>query len=158
MQKLPLLENLIEKDKYQVLLCSSPANIMVGFAVHTWFLINRKGKLTRWEVIHLKKDREGSIGYLNKDYFEPFTGIEVWQNYTKYHWKGCVLGMVAGDEHSVAADMLNLIDNSFEEYPSVETYSLLGPNSNTYTQWVLDQFPEAKMYLPWNAFGKNFSL
>lgn len=80
--KLPLLENLIEKDKYQVLLCSSPANIMVGFAVHTWFLINRKGKLTRWEVIHLKKDREGSIGYLNKDYTDCFRYDKIKMTYS----------------------------------------------------------------------------
>lgn len=33
-------------------------------------------------------------------------------------------------------------------------YKLTGPNSNTYTQWVLNKFPEWDIKLPWNAFGK----
>ena len=156
MKKLPLSEKLIEKDTYQVLVCSSPANIMVGFAAHTWFLINQKGKLTRREVLHFRKDRALSIGYLHTDYFEPFTGIEIWQHYTKYHWKGTVLDIITGDEHSVAAKMINCIERSSEEYPFTETYSLPGPNSNTYTQWVLTQFPQVTTRLPWNAFGKKF--
>ncbi len=131
---------------------------MVGFAAHTWFLLNRKGKISRWEVLHFKKDRALSVGYLHQDYFDPFAGIEVWPHYKKYHWTARVLGIISGSESSLAADMINFIEKSFEKYPSTSRYSLLGPNSNTYTQWVLNQFPQAEMTLPWNAFGKSYEL
>lgn len=154
--KLPLSENLIEDDKYQVLVCSSPANIIVGFAAHTWFVVNRKGTIARWEMLFDKKDREQSVGYLNKDYFDPFTGIEVLPGWRKYMWKGSVRGVVSGGEDSAAGKMINVIENSFKAYPFVEKYSLLSANSNTYTQWVLDQFPDVDIELPWNAIGKKF--
>jgi NADPH-dependent 7-cyano-7-deazaguanine reductase QueF-like protein len=99
-----------------------------------------------------------SIGYLHKDYFGPFEGIEIWPHYERYHWRGKVLDMITGDEFSVATDMVNLIESSFDKYPSIKTYSLLGPNSNTYTQWVLNQFPHVNIRLPWNAFGKRHVL
>jgi hypothetical protein len=112
---------------------------MVGFAAHTWFLTNRRGQISRWEVLHFKKDRKLSKGYLHKDYFSPFTGIEIWPHYSKYHWKPTLLGIESGDVHSLAAEMVNAIENTFETYPSTKRYSLLGPNSNTYTQWIIDQ-------------------
>ena len=156
MNKTPLSESLIEKDTYQVLVCSSPANVIVGFAAHTWFLVNRKGSLAHFEVLHFKKDRSNSNGYMHKDYFDYFMGIEIWQGYTKYHWKGSVIGVVSGNENSAASDMINLIESSFTQYPFVEKYSLIGPNSNTYTKWILDHFPEINISLPWNAFGRNY--
>lgn len=158
MLRVPLSKDLIDYNKCQILVCSSPANIMVGFARHTWFLINRKGKINRWEVLHFKKTRGFSDGYIHKDHFDCFEGIELWPHYSRYHWKGTVLGIITGDEQSLAATMANFIENSFETYPAKETYSLLGPNSNTYTQWVLDHFPETNIHLPWNAIGKRYAL
>ncbi len=76
----------------------------------------------------------------------------------KFHMNVFKAYFVQGLNIGLKDVLIDLIESSFEEYPSVETYSLLGPNSNTYTQWVLDQFPETKMQLPWNAVGKKYCL
>ncbi len=52
--------------------------------------------------------------------------------------------------------MVECIENSPHNYPYCGHYSYIGPNSNTYVQWVLDAFPESGLKLPWNAFGKGF--
>ncbi|MEA2701869.1 MAG: hypothetical protein QOE22_578 [Candidatus Parcubacteria bacterium] len=52
--------------------------------------------------------------------------------------------------------MVKSIEESSTTYPNKDTYSFTGPNSNTYIQWILDQFPEAHMNLPWNSFGKSW--
>lgn len=54
----------------------------------------------------------------------------------------------------MAARMAECIENSPNTYPNKDVYSLTSQNSNTY-QWVLDQFPEVQMKLPWNSFGKS---
>ena len=63
--------------------------------------------------------------------------------------------MIEGDENSLAAKMAEFIEHSPETYSHSKEYSLVGPNSNTYVQWILNMFPEFPAKLPWNAFGKN---
>lgn len=147
--------NLIDKNKYQVFLCACPANIPINFASHPWFVVNKKGTISRWEVSFEKNNRDLSWGHLNKNLFPPFQGIEMFPFCKKYFWKSKILGYVEGDENSLAKTMSDFIDESDNKYQFSEKYSLIGQNSNTYAQWVLNHFPEAKMKLPWNAFGKN---
>jgi hypothetical protein len=64
--------------------------------------------------------------------------------------------MIEGDAGSLADRMGDFIEHSGEKYPYKETYSLFGPNSNTFASWVLNQFPESEIKLPWNTFGKNY--
>lgn len=52
--------------------------------------------------------------------------------------------------------MSEFIERSPDTYPHCNQYAFRGPNSNTYAQWVLNQFPESGFSLPWNAFGKGF--
>ncbi len=73
-------------------------------------------------------------------------------------WKAWLISSVEGDGHSVAARMADFIISSPQIYPYREKYSLAGPNSNTYVQWILNKFPESGMHLPWNAIGKNFKV
>ncbi len=149
------LEGVIKKDIYQVLLLTCPANMPFSFAVHPWFIINRKGTVSRWEVIFSLQNRNLSFGHLNKNLFPPFQGIEIFPYLYKYLWQSTVLFSIEGDEKSVAAQMAKFIEESHNNYPHKEKYSFIGPNSNTYVQWVLNHFPESNMYLPWNAFGKG---
>ncbi len=60
-----------------------------------------------------------------------------------------------GDEKSIISEMVKFIEQSPQIYPHKNIYSFLGPNSNTYVQWVLNNFPELEVRLPWNAFGKG---
>jgi len=143
-------QQLVDPDTYQVFLLQSPANIPVNFARHSWFVCNERGSISRWEVLHFR-NKNTKWGHLHLNYFPLFSGIRILPFIFKYRWKGELLKHVEGD---VAKRMIECIKMSKENYPS-HKYSLLGKNSNTYTQWVLDQFPELNFELPWRCFGKN---
>ena len=148
---------LLKADLYQVFLFSCPATLPYSFASHPWFVVNKKGTVSRWEIFW--RPWFGHIfrwGYLHKDFYTPTQGVEMFFLSEKHFWgPGTLRGYVEGGEGSMAQRMAAFIENSGETYPHCQTYSLLGPNSNTYIQWVLDHFPESKLGLPWNSFGKK---
>ena len=150
------LEKLIDHTKYQVFLLSCSAPLPMSFAVHSWFVVNQKGVISRWEVIHKKNLRKTSWGYLYMNIRPIFQGSLVFLTFHKYFWKNFkLLGYMEGDENSTAEKITEFILNSKDTYPYRDKYFVSGPNSNTYPQWVLNAFPEFKAKLPWNAFGKN---
>ena len=140
----------------QVFLYSSPCNIPVQFANHHWFVINRDGVLSRWEVLHRKDGCNTSWGHLHKNFFKPFIGLEMFLFLNKPNWRSKCLGSIEGDNSSSAGLIASFIEKSPETYPYCHKYSLTGPNSNTYAQWVLDKFPEFKIVLSHNSIGKDY--
>jgi hypothetical protein len=160
------VEGLIDKDKYQVFLLVCPATLPFSFAVHPWFALNRKGIIS-WYGIGWRKARTGDEvfwehsckecrGHLHVDTKHIGEGIAMFPFVSWPLWPGRVLGFIEGGEGSLASEMLECVEQSIVAYPYTQTYRLRGPNSNTYVQWVLDQFPESGLRLPWNAFGKNY--
>ena len=152
-------QKLIKTDKYQVFLFVSPCNIPFSFAAHPWFVCVKKGKISRWDILFRKNKKcKASWGHLYLNYFSPFSGIEIIPFYKRYCWKAKIIGYIEGDEKSVAKKMLDFIENSKNNYPFCYKYSFIGSNSNTYAQNILNHFPEFKLKLPWNAFGKNYNM
>jgi hypothetical protein len=155
------IQQLIDKEKYQVFLCISCGSIPLNFAMHPWFVINKRGILSRWEVTHLKGRGEKSWNYLSFNFFPPFLGTTILPFYSesfyaKGNFKAKLLGLIEGDENSLAKRVADFIENSPNIYPYCNTYHFVGPNSNTYIQWVLDKFPDFRVKLPQNSFGKNY--
>ncbi len=144
---------LVSKEKYQVFLFVCPGNIPFNFAAHPWFVINKQGAISRWEVLFRKVQRKTSWGHLSMDFFPPFQGVEIIPFSQKYFWKAKLLGHSEGES---AKQMAEFIENSPTTYPYCDTYFLSGPNSNTYAEWVFNNFPEFLAALPWNSFGKNY--
>ncbi len=98
-------------------------------------------------------------GNIYKDFSKPFEGVTVLPYIRGFCWNDVrLLGSLEGGEDSLAHNMGNFIEQSPVNYPHAHTYRLLGPNSNTYVQWVLNKFPEFKAILPKNAVGKDFKL
>ncbi|MEK7612910.1 MAG: DUF3750 domain-containing protein [Patescibacteria group bacterium] len=156
MQKLKSIESLIKTDKYQVFLFVGTATVPFNFAKHPWFVVNKRGVLSRWEVFWKPNRSKTSWGHLHKDFYSPLQGIEMFFFSNKYFWKdSLLLNVIEGNENSIARQMAEFIENSPQTYPYCYQYALMGPNSNTYVQWVLNKFPESNMRLPWNSFGGN---
>ncbi len=154
-------ESLLDKEKYQVFLFVCPASMPIYFtgARHSWLVVNKRGVVSRWEVFWRPTRGEESWGYLHKDFHTPTQGIEKFFFLKKPFWgPGKLVGYVEGDEQSVAGQMANFIEASPKTYPYRDTYTLTGPNSNTYAQWVLNKFPQSGLRLPWNCFGKNYTF
>lgn len=148
-------QQLINKDKYQVFLFICPGNIPFNFASHPWFVVNKQGLVSRWEVLFRDILHEARWGHLYENFFSPFQGIEIFPFVQKYFWKGKLLGYI---EDETAKRVIEFIEKSPEIYPYRYKYFLTGPNSNTYAQWVLDNSPDFKVKLPWNAFGKGCKI
>ncbi len=149
-------DKLINKDKYQVFVFMSHASLPVLFSVHPWIVINEKGKISRLEI---KRDRNKNeeLGYLYINDQLPYEGLPIIYPFKKFPWKAQVLGLIEGDENSLAKRMTDFIGNSKKTYPYLKKYSLItGPNCGTYVEWVLDNFPEIEIKLPWSAIGKNY--
>lgn len=152
-------EDLIKKDKYQVFLFICPPRVPLQFATHPWFVVNRKGAVKRWEVGRDLKDDPSYFGYVRSDGMPLFAGLPVISYSLPWSWGPRhikLLGSVEGDEESLARKLADFIEAAALEYPYRDTYRLIGPNSNTYIQWILDAFPTSGLKLPWNAFGKDF--
>jgi hypothetical protein len=146
---------LIKEDKYQVFLFASPVPIPFNFAVHTWFVINLKGEINRWEFGKFKgSPYPNGIGVL-KNFFLPTEGMN------KFFWKSSprfdseLLNFIEGGENSLAKEMCFFIEKNAKLYSLRNKYILTGPNSNTFTQWILNKFPKTDFKLPLNAIGKG---
>ncbi|KKT21937.1 MAG: hypothetical protein UW07_C0051G0001, partial [Candidatus Nomurabacteria bacterium GW2011_GWF2_43_8] len=66
------LEKLIDKDKYQVFLYACPANVPLNFASHPWFVVNKLGSVSRWEVLFRNTPHSTKWGHLYMNFFPPF--------------------------------------------------------------------------------------
>lgn len=145
---------LVDPTKVQVFVFTCPANIPTNIGAHPWFVINRHGALSRWEVLFQKKSRSAQHwGHIFKDAFPPFSGINIFPFFYAPRWNATLLEVVEGETAELLAQR---IENSPTEYPLRDTYFILGPNSNTYGQWILDVLPIPTIKLPWNSFGKNY--
>ena len=147
----------ITSDKYQIFLLICPAMIPVNFAAHSWFVCIKDNQISRWEVRHYKNKEHKTHIHLNE--LPPFFGIEKFPLIkNNILWGAKLLKHIGGDENSLAQKIFDFIDNSPKNYKFLNEYFLLGPNSNTYVQWILDNFPEFNIKLPFNCFGKNYKI
>mgnify|MGYP001810013488 CR=1 FL=1 len=145
-------EKIIDKEKFQVFIMCCPAYFPFSFFRHPWFVVNKKGEISRWEIIHIKNKENNS--YLYKNFQEPFKGVQV-SFFIKKYWKAKPLGQVGGP---IADKVIQCIENSELNYLYKDKYILTGPNSNTYAQWILNQFPEFSVKLSWRFIGKDYII
>lgn len=147
-------EKLLDNNKFQVFLFASRANFPFSFGLHPWFVLNRQGEISRWEVLFSRHDSPSSWGHLYKNIHDPLQGLTFLPFMNLLRWKSHLISVVEGE---LAQKVIDYIEQSDRMYPYCYQYSLVGPNSNTYVQWVLNKFPEWKVVLTWNAFGKNYT-
>lgn len=112
-------------------------------ASHHWFVVERDGHLSRWEVWQSANTGGKSWGHLHQDLMSPFAWPHKDDPVLHECWQG-----------SSASALIKKIESSPEHYPWQNSYRYWpGPNSNTYAQWVLEQHYR----LGWKAVGKHYS-
>ncbi len=150
-------KKLIKEDKYQVFVFESKAHFPFVFASHPWFVINKKGVISRYEVVYKKDCCPGkSFGHVHLNALPPHKGIRIFSFYENLFWKSKLLGFLEGNINSTAQKAVYFIENSRHSYPHLDKYVLTGPNSNTYLQWVLNAFPELNIKLGSRFIGKDY--
>lgn len=151
------LEKLINNSKYQVFLFQSKAHFPLITAHHFWFVINKKGTTSRWEITFRQQEgNEKHWGYLHKNAFSLFQGLPIFSFSKKFYWPSELLNMITGEENSTAQQMVQFIENSPINYPYNDKYSLFGPNCGTYIKWVLDANPNFGFKLKYHI-GINYN-
>lgn len=146
------LKTLARDGVCRVLVYASPCIFPVSFASHTWFVVLKEGVVTRWEVLHTKNACKTSWNYLHKDALPPLSGMWVFPYLRALHWPGTLIAHIEG---SKAKEVCEFLEETPRSYPFMSTYHLWGPNSNSFTAWVLRRCKELQVPLPWNAFGKD---
>ncbi len=154
------------EDNYIITIYSSRLFFPLWFVIHTHIVVECNGVASRFEVFGRTpsaKEENMVKGYLYKNVLAPEAGLYIICATSATsgigpRWKTKKCSSLRGGENSVAHDIYKFFnDGSVANYPYIENYSMVkGPNSNTFTKWVIDQFPEAKLKLPINAWGKSY--
>ena len=116
------------------------------FGVHTWIAVKPSGKgYTVYEVIGWRLYSGGSALVVRS---RPPDG----------RWFGAEPELIADRRGPDVDALIERIDKLARAYPWADEYSLWpGPNSNTFTAWVLRGVPELKADLPPTAIGKDYN-
>lgn len=147
---------------YTIRVYATPMSFPFNFTVHTWIEISDDNQTERYDLwgypgLH----KTPAQGFLYKDIFpnhlgttlSPFADV----NNLAKRQTGKVVSEIYGQIDSLAHNLYSAIKLNALNYPNAHTYNIiLGPNCNTFTQWLLDLVP-ATLTLPRNAWGKNYN-
>jgi Protein of unknown function (DUF3750) len=116
------------------------------FGVHTWIAAKPANApaFTVYEVTGFRVRRGG-------------TAVTVSQRAPDGRWFGSAPDLLADVRGRGVAPLIERIERAVAAYPYDNTYRIWpGPNSNTFTAFVLRQVPELHADLPANAIGKDY--
>lgn len=65
---------------------------------------------------------------------------------------------IIGFETGNLAEQINeFVNKNYTNYKYKDKYNYLGNNCNTFVDWILKQFPQSKIKLPFMAIGKKYN-
>jgi hypothetical protein len=116
------------------------------FGVHTWVAVKPEGKgYLVYEVIGWRL-------------YSSDTAVVIRNRAPDGRWFGAAPELIAERRGADAAALIERIDKAAREYPWSGEYKVWpGPNSNTFTAWILRAVPELAADLPPTAVGKDYS-
>jgi len=127
-------------------LYSAPIPNIEAIATHAWFVVKSAEATTfdRWELLQTASG--GPFGLVRRNLLAPESGV------------GADGVFVVAELIGPAAEpVVDFITDRSPTYPCRNTYFFLGPNSNTYAQWVLDNTGWTAE-LPATAIGKDAAV
>lgn len=117
------------------------------FAVHTWIATKKTGadSYTVYEVVGWRKKR--GLPLVRREQDAP-----------DRYWYGERPELLADHRGAGVDALIDKIDAASRSYPWQDTYKAFpGPNSNTFTAWIIEQVPELDVSLPFSAIGSGYS-
>lgn len=116
------------------------------FGVHTWIAVKpaRAAAFTVYEVTGFAVARGGNA-------------VRVSQRPADGRWFGSAPELLADVRGPGVAELIARIERAVAAYPYQHSYRIWpGPNSNTFTAFVLREVPELGVDLPAHAIGKDY--
>jgi hypothetical protein len=117
------------------------------FGVHTWIAVKpaAASEYTVYEIIGWRLRWQD-------------TALAIRHRAPDARWFGAAPELIAEERGPGAAELIPRIDAAARAYPWAGEYTMWpGPNSNTFTAWVLRAVPELGADLPPTAIGKDYS-
>lgn len=117
------------------------------FAVHTWIAAKKTGEdsYTVYEVIGWRQRRGLPV-------------VRIEQDAPDRYWFGERPEVLADFRGAGIDSIIQKIETAAQSYPWSNTYKAFpGPNSNTFTAWVIGQIPELDVPLPFSAIGSGYA-
>jgi Protein of unknown function (DUF3750) len=117
------------------------------FGVHTWIAVKpaAASEYTVYEIIGWRLRWQD-------------TALAIRHRAPDARWFGAAPELIAEKRGPGAAELIPRIDAAARSYPWAGEYIMWpGPNSNTFTAWVLRAVPELGADLPPTAIGKDYS-
>jgi hypothetical protein len=117
------------------------------FGVHTWIAVKptAEAEYTVYEIIGWRLRSQD-------------TALVVRHRAPDMRWFGAAPELVAEKRGAGVEELIGRIDKAARSYPWAGEYTMWpGPNSNTFTAWVLREVPELEVDLPPTAIGKDYS-
>ena len=116
------------------------------FGVHTWIAAKRAGaqEFTVYEVIGYRLRRAG-------------TAVVVHHRAPDGYWFGNRPELLRDVRGAGVEGVIDRIESAVQQYPYAAKYRVWpGPNSNTFTAFVMREVPELRVDLPPTAIGKDY--
>lgn len=116
------------------------------FGVHTWIAAKRTNAqaFTVYEVTGFRVRRGGSA-------------VNVSERAPDGRWFGSAPDLLADARGAGVDALIDRIERTVAAYPYQNSYRIWpGPNSNTFTAFVLRELPELRVDLPAHAVGKDY--
>lgn len=116
------------------------------FAVHTWIAAKKSGEdsYTVYEVVGWRQKRGLPVVRIERDAPDRY-------------WYGERPELLADQRGPEVDSIINEIEAAARSYPWPDRYKAFpGPNSNTFTAWVINKVPQLKVDLPFSAIGSGY--
>lgn len=137
------LDSLANSGQAVVRIYAAPIPNIELIAIHPWFVVKPANSTTfhRWEVW---QSAGGPYDHVRLDLHSLTADVGGGDAF--------IIGELIGFD---AEAVVSFIEQQSPVYPCRESYFFLGPNSNTYPQWVLDN-TGWNISLPARAIGKDW--
>lgn len=146
----------LQKGEYGVFFLYSETSLPVRFATHVWIVTMHNGNMNRWEILHKQMPAQLRVGYLHKNFRPALEGLPKFYFTNPDSWPAKECGRLIGKKGSLAYQVFDFIEKQGHTYPFCHKYTLLpGPNSNSFVQYIVDQF-NLPIRLPWSAIGRFY--
>ena len=117
------------------------------FAIHTWIATKPQNadSYTVYEVIGWRQRR-------------GLPAIRIEKDLPDRYWFGERPRLLKDFRGEPAGKLIEAVDRAAKRYPWPDTYKAFpGPNSNTFTAWIVKQVPELGLDLPFSAIGSGYT-
>ena len=116
------------------------------FAIHTWIAAKRTGEASYmvYDVVGWRDHHGAPV-------------LKITHDVPDRYWFGEKPRILIERRGAGVDELIDAVDKAAHCYPWKTTYKAFpGPNSNTFTAWIIKQVPELELDLPFSAIGSGY--